>query len=72
MQPDWAQRLLRVPHRRRVEIAARRTAMSVGLNALHYASGPVTEARQARKRVEAVTPATDRAEPASPLKINAA
>jgi uncharacterized protein (DUF2236 family) len=53
LQPPWAQELLRFPQRSRPERAARRAAVKAGLNAAHYGSGPIAEARLARRRAAA-------------------
>jgi uncharacterized protein (DUF2236 family) len=64
LQPSWAQRLLRVPRRSRVETAARRAAVWSGLNAAHYGGGgPIREARQARARAGSEATADDRGAP---------
>jgi uncharacterized protein (DUF2236 family) len=53
LQPEWAQRLLRVRRRSRAETLARRVAMWSALNAMHYGPGPIAEVRQARARIRA-------------------
>jgi uncharacterized protein (DUF2236 family) len=51
LQPEWAQRLLRVRRRSRPETLARRAAMWSVVNGMHYGTGPINEVRQARSRV---------------------
>jgi uncharacterized protein (DUF2236 family) len=53
LQPQWAQELLRFRRPSRAQRASRRAATRAALNALHYGSGPIREARQARRRAAA-------------------
>jgi uncharacterized protein (DUF2236 family) len=65
LQPEWAQDLLRVAPINRIEAALRRSTVRVTLNAAHFGTGGIREARVSRMRTAQLSTSTPRVQPAA-------